>query len=190
MKFPTRRLLLTSVSVAAFMGFGTAMAQDAERAAMVRPIEMGKCPCSHPVNISIRKGPSGSATNGTKSDAPPTWRMNQAVYDEKGVDKHFGDTISWKLPTNTCETTTTVSWTVKNNANNSLQNNDSTGLWLNGAALVSHAIGKLPLGQSKTYSYTMTPTQAKNMRVTLLAQDDTAVTDFRVTVVGCCINPN
>lgn len=175
MKFYSGRLMVSAFVLALFAPL--AAAQDARG-----------CNCSNPININIVK--NSGMTNGYRADFRADMRMNQMTYGDKGVNKHFTDSIEYRLPSDTCETTTTVTWTIKNISGNSLQGNDSTGIYQNGAALVSHPIGALATGTTRSYSYTMTPAQAKARRVSVFAQDDTAVTEFRVVVTGCCIKPN
>ena len=146
------------------------------------------CNCSNPVNITIAK--NKGATNGYAKDFGSGIRMNQMTYDDKRVDMHFTDTIQWKLPTKTCETTAKATWTVKNNGGNGLQSNDATYIFLNGKVLVGHNIGALNTGGTKTYTYTFKPAEAKEGRASLYTQDDSAVIDFKVDVRGCCITPN
>ncbi len=177
-----RQALKLAFAIAAICTAGTTFAQDG-----ARQIGSG-CACSNPVNITVDK--NSGPTNGHKPDFPAIARMNQMTYNDQGVDKFFTDTISWKLPTDACEVQAVATWTVRNNRANGLQKNDTTGIWLNGAPLVSHQIGALPSKGTKTYTYTFTPQQAKAGRASLVAQDDTAVIDFKVRVTGCCIKPN
>ena len=170
-----------AVAIAAICTAGVSFAQDGGR-------QIGGCPCSNPVNINVDK--NSGPTNGHKPDFPAAVRMNQMTYNDQGINKHFTDTISWKLPTDSCEVTAVATWTVRNNRANGLQANDTTGIWLNGAPLVSHPIGSLPSMGTKTFSYTFTGQQAKIGRASVVAQDDSAVIDFKVRVIGCCIKPN
>jgi hypothetical protein len=186
MKFNTRRTLLSGLSLAALMCAGSVLAQETARP---MPRDMSpNCNCSSPVAINIVK--NSGATAGLQSDFPSNFKVNQMTYNDPSINKHFGDTIKWTLPTSACETTTKVSWVVKNISGDGLQNNDTTGLWQNGSAIMSTKIGLLAKGANKPFSVTLTPAQAKAGRISLAAQDDTAVTEFKVQITGCCITPN
>jgi hypothetical protein len=149
----------------------------------------GGTPCPKPVTFVINK--TSGTTNVNKADIPASFRANQMTYDDKGVDKHFSDTIAWDLPREQCcaYSEAVVTWTVKNNGNNGLQGNDSTGLWFNGSAIVSHLVGGLAPGATKTFTHALTMQQIQQGRITLLAQDDTAVVKFEVRIRGCCLTP-
>lgn len=150
----------------------------------------GNCTCPSPININITK--KSGPTSGVPSDFPANFAANQMTYNDPRFDLHFTDTIRWDVPKGTCELTSgVVTWTVKNMASNGIQNNDSTGLWINGSPLPGsgHTIPLAP-GATKTFTYNLTPAQIRNGRVSLAAQDDTAVVEFKVAIKGCCIRPN
>lgn len=190
MNFATRRLILSLVSVGSVMAAGLATAQDATSAAMARPQASGSCPCSNPVNINIVKN-SGATTPFAADFAAGQLTANMTGYNSTLVNKLFAETIQWTLPTKTCELTGKLSYTVKNVANNGLQANDLTVLMHNGAQVpgTRHSI-QLPVGQSQTFSYPLTPAQIQSGRVSIFVQDDTSVTDVRVSISGCCIRAN
>jgi hypothetical protein len=155
-----------------------------------RTADGGGCSCPNPVNINITK--SSGPTSGLQSDYPANFAANQMTYNDPRFDLHFTDTIRWDLPKGSCQLTSgVVTWTVKNTAANGIQDNDSTGLWINGAQLPGsgHTIPIAP-GTTKTFTYTLTPAQMRTGRVSLAVQDDTAVLNFSVAIRGCCITPN
>ena len=104
--------------------------------------------------------------------------------------EHFTDTISWTRPTKTCQFDyAKVTWTVKNIAGNGMQSNYTTGLWQNGSQLPGsgHNIA-MAKGQQLTFTQVLTPAQISVGHLTLVAQDDSAVTSFAVDITGCCID--
>jgi hypothetical protein len=146
--------------------------------------------CSNPVAISVVKSSGG--TNASRADFPPSVRVNQASYNDPAANKHFSDTLTWRLPTETCEISkAVVSWTVKNSAGDGLSIKETTSLWFNGAALVTHNLQpSLAKGQSRSFSFNLPPSAIKTGRVSVSAQEDLAVTEFKIEIVGCCIRPN
>lgn len=106
----------SGLTLAALLGAGAVMAKEG-----------GKCICAFPVNFKQIK--NSGPTQGLQSDVPSNFKANQMTYNDPGTEKHFTDTISWTLPTKTCQfDKATVTWTVKNIAGNGIQSNDSTGL--------------------------------------------------------------
>ncbi|MES2941915.1 MAG: hypothetical protein V4772_03485 [Pseudomonadota bacterium] len=186
----TRRFLLSGLSVAALLVAGAVTAQDAVMAPGGQKFPIADCNfCSNPVNINIVK--NSGATNPDTTDFLPTHLNNNVGYNSPQVNKFFAETIRWKLPTRTCELKGTVSYTVKNVANNGLQNNDTTALMASGAAVpgTSKPISLL-MGQSQTFSYPLTSGQIHSGKISIFVQDDTSVTNVQVNIRGCCINPN
>jgi hypothetical protein len=187
----TRRFLLSGLSVAALLVAGAVTAQDAvmEPAGQKFPV-LGCDSCSNPVNINIVK--ASGPTTPDPADFLPTHLVNPAGYNATQPNKLFAETIRWKLPAiRTCELKGTVTYTVKNVLNNSLQNTDSTALMSGGASIpgTSHPLNLAP-NQSQSFSYPLTSAQIHSGKISIFVQDDTAVTQVRVHIRGCCINPN
>ncbi len=145
-----------------------------------------KCPQPNVITLVKISGPTAHEP----ADIPANFKPVRSFNDSR-VDAHFGDTLRWRLPEGLCceVSNAVVTWTVKNNSSNALQQNDTTGLWFNKAPIVTHQIGALAGGASKTYTQALTPEQVANGRVTILAQDDTAVTEIRVRIESCCVRP-
>lgn len=188
MKYAARRFLLSGLSLAALLVAGAVTAQDAFSPMEPRlPAQI--CNCSNPVNINMLK--NSGPTSPDTTDFLPAHLVNPASYNTPQPNKLFAETIRWKLPTRTCELKGSVSYTVKNVANSSLQNNDTTALVAGGVSVpgTSQSIHLL-LGQSQTFSYPLTSAQIHSGKVSIFVQDDTAVTQVRVNIRGCCINPS
>jgi hypothetical protein len=45
-------------------------------------------------------------------------------------------------------------------------------------------------GATKQFTYVLNPNEIMAGHVTLVAQDDTTVTDFKVEITGCCTDPS
>ncbi len=179
MSFTKRNLLVSGLTLAALLGAGVVMAQEGN-----------KCHCAFPVNFTQIK--NSGPTQGLQTDVPSNFKANQMTYNDPSTDKHFTDTISWTLPTKICQfDKALVTWTIANIAGNGMQSNDTTGLWQNGGQIAgsSHNIA-MAKGQRKTFTQVLNPAQIGVGHVTLVAQDESAVMDFKVEITGCCIDPS
>lgn len=183
-----RSVIFTALTLAALAIGGAALAQNSRPTG--GPAATNGCTCPNPINFRVVK--NTGATSGVQADFPSNFAVNQMTYSDGRADLHFGDSISWTLPRGACQVTRgVVTWKVKNMAANSIQDNDSTGLWFGGAQLPGsgHTVA-MPPGQVLSFSHTLTPAEIRNGRVSLAAQDDTAVIEFTVEIQGCCVTPN
>ncbi len=194
------RAAASAVCVVWALCAGPALAQaEPERAANAggasTPASMGagvqggppiRCPRQH--RVVLAKNSGGAAPEA--ADLPAGFKPGTGYNDAK-PNAHFADTTKWSMPVGfTCEALRAeVSWTVKNLSGATLQGGDSTGLWFNKVAVVSHKVGPLASGASKSYAQTLTQAQVAQGRVTLIAQDDLAVTEFKVQIDACCVTP-
>jgi hypothetical protein len=132
-------------------------------------------------------------TSGVASDFSPSTEiaaptMNEMPYNDSGVNKWFTDTLTWTPPppSGRCYRAPagSASWTVKNIAGDSQQNNDDTALIINGHILAGsrHYHEAIPVGQSRTYTYQLTQADIAAGHISLYVEDDTAVTEFVVTM--------
>lgn len=194
----TRRFLLSGLSAAALMVSGAAtaqkpvMASEAVRLPGLQKLPLQGCEsCSNPFKFEVLK--SSGPTNPDPSDFLPAHLVNPAGYNGTQPNKLFAETIRWTVPAiRPCEMEGTVSYTVKNVLNDGLQGNDLTVLMIAGGTQVpgTRQPIALPVGQSQTFSYPLTPAQIQSGKVSIFVQDDTSVTQVKVNIRGCCINPN
>lgn len=186
----TRRFLLSGLSFAALLVSGAVTAQDA--AAPMEKFPVADCNfCPNPVSVNIVK--NSGATSPDPADFLPTHLNNNVGYNSTQANRFFAETIRWRMPAaRVCELKGTLTYTLRNVANSGLQNNDLAVVLTAGGTQVAGSRQSITLaaGQSQTYTYTMTSAQIRSGKISLFVQDDTSVTNVRVNIRGCCINPN
>ena len=206
MNFNQRRQFAhVALSSLMILGAGAAFAQDTKpmqtEADMGRPVQMeagmgrgSPCPCSNPVNVHIVK--NSGATSPLASDFRADMRLNESPYNGTQINKFFTDTLQWKMPASkTCELTGKVSIKLKS-LGSPLNSNDTATVMAGGQAVPGMSVGPGALwtgntpGQIKTLSYPLTNQIMQSGKLSFVTQDDTAVLEFKVDIVGCCINPS
>lgn len=190
----------TQVAVFTLLSFiaSTVFAQTAERPRRPPPENTKDCvdSCSNPVNIKIVK--NSGPTNALASDfRPAPTILNNSPYNGTQPNKFFTDTLRWKMPVRTsCELKGTVTFKLKN-LGTSLVGNDTFAIVSEGGDAIpgfSVPVGlwtsSQGAGATRTLSFPLTSGMMKLGRLSFVLQDDTAVQEVTLDIVGCCIEPN
>lgn len=202
-RFTRRQGPLLAVLLATCMG--SALAQDAGRAAPLEalPIAPRGTPCPHPVALTLTS--PASQTTQYAADFPTTLNVAGAVFNQTQTNKHFGHTFQFKPPEGKCcqanPGVLTVTYKALSNGSSHKSTdagNDGGGPVRNGVALNNMQPGGynyiwpangVTAGQTTVKTYSIPASWVASGRVSLMAQDDTAVVKAVLQVSGCCVTP-
>lgn len=177
---------------------GTLLAQEEQRIAVPRPIEIPAKTvlCPYPYNHTFTAGPP-SAPAPIASEFPATLQAAIAgsVWNQTAANKHFGHTFTFPSERHCCAMTSgrlevTIKALQGGGPNSATSVNDAVHAITNGAIFASKQPWlntTISTGTTTTVVFPLTAAQLASGRISFYVQDDSAVLGAKLTVTGCCI---
>ena len=175
-----------------------AQAQPVEAAAVPMAVLPGpSVACPHPHNVTLT--PSGAPTPDLR-EFPANSNVGGSVWNQTVFNKHFGHTFRFEQPKGDCcqyspgVLTVTYKALDGGGVGSSSSSNDGGGAVHKGLSVpgaYGYIFGNAPVatGTVVTKTYTIPAGIMASGKVSLYAQDDTAVVSATLRISGCCVTP-
>jgi len=175
------------------------------------------CPMPISINESITSNPSvanAPVASPDISEFPTAFQSGIAgsVLNQASMNKYFGHTIKFKIPSGDCcqynqgQLIVEYKALATSNKDGSSSNNDGSFVFykksdgsigrinhthspITGHIWGANASAATVNGQKVSRTFIIPPAAMKTGKISLFAQDDTAVLSFKLNGTGCCVQP-